>query len=108
MTYLWVLVFILLGSTWLEFALHTRVLLRWRRLLASLALASAPFLLWDAAAIATRQWWFDPGQLTGIALPGGMPLEEVLFFPIVGLAAVLTLEAVRSVRGSPTEGKAGP
>jgi hypothetical protein len=31
-------------------------------------------------------------------LPGGLPLDEVLFFLIIPTAAVLTLEAVRSAR----------
>jgi hypothetical protein len=30
--------------------------------------------------------------------PGGLPLDEVLFFVVVPVAAVLTLEAVRSVK----------
>jgi lycopene cyclase domain-containing protein len=73
------------------------VLRRWRRLLVTLVLASAPFVLWDLYAIAGQQWWFDPGQLLGITLPAALPLEELLFFPIVAMAGILTLEAVRSV-----------
>ena len=30
---------------------------------------------------------------------GGVPLDEILFFMVIPLAAILTLEAVRSVRG---------
>jgi hypothetical protein len=37
--------------------------------------------------------------VTGVVLPGGVPLEELVFFVVVPLAAVLTLEAVRSARG---------
>ncbi|MEI2717126.1 MAG: lycopene cyclase domain-containing protein [Candidatus Nanopelagicales bacterium] len=98
MTYVWVLAFILVGSGWLELVLRTRVFRRWRRLLATLACAIAPFLLWDLYAIAAGHWWFDPEQLIGVQLPIGMPVEEFLFFPVVGLAAILTLEAVRAVR----------
>lgn len=101
MTYLWVLGCILLGSLWLELVVRTRVLRRWRRLLVTLAVATAPFVAWDLYAIAGGHWWFDPAQLLGITLPGGLPLEELLFFPVVGLAGVLTLEAVRAVRRSP-------
>lgn len=97
MTYLWVLLIILAGSLWLEVILRTRVLRRWRRLLVTLVLASAPFVVWDLYAIAARQWWFDSGQLLGITLPASLPLEELMFFPIVGMAGILTLEAVRSV-----------
>ena len=98
MTYLFVLAFIIVGSCWLEFVLRTNVFRRWRRLLVTLVCAMTPFILWDLYAIARGQWWFDSGQLIGLTLPGGIPLEELLFFPLVGRAAVLTLEAVRSVR----------
>lgn len=101
MAYLAVLLFIVAGSAWLEWGLRTRVLRRWRRLLATLALAGIPFLIWDVYAVAAGHWWFDSTQLTGIMLPAGIPLEELLFFPVVGFAGILTLEAVRSVRGNP-------
>ncbi|MFN8125817.1 MAG: lycopene cyclase domain-containing protein [Candidatus Nanopelagicales bacterium] len=98
MTYLFVLAFIVIGSCWLELVVRTRVFRRGRRLLATLGIALLPFILWDLYAIAAGQWWFDEGQLAGVTLPGGLPLEELLFFPVVGLAAILTLEAVRGVR----------
>lgn len=101
MAYLAVLLFIVAGSAWLEWGLRTRVLRRWRRLLVTLALAAIPFLVWDVYAVAAGHWWFDTAQLTGIMLPAGIPLEELLFFPVVGFAGILTLEAVRSVRGNP-------
>lgn len=97
MTYALVLAFIVVGSCWLELVLRTRVFARWRRLLATLVVALTPFLAWDLYAIATDHWWFDPAQLVGITLPGGLPLEELLFFPVVAVAGILTLEAVRSV-----------
>jgi hypothetical protein len=34
-----------------------------------------------------------------VRLPGGIPLEEVLFFLVVPLCAVLAFEAVRRVTG---------
>ncbi len=97
MTYALVLAFIVVGSFWLELVLRTRVLRRWKRLLATLACAITPFVLWDLYAISARHWWFDSDQVVGPGLPMGMPLEELLFFPIVATAGILTLEAVRSV-----------
>lgn len=97
MTYAWVLAFIVVGSGWLELVLRTRVFRRWKRLLLTLAVVGVPFLVWDAYAIAVGHWWFDPSQLVGVYLPAGVPVEEFLFFPVVALAAILTLEAVRSV-----------
>ncbi len=97
-TYLVVLAFILVGSGWLEFVLRTRVLTRWRRLLLAVLPMIVIFMVWDAYAVATEHWTFDPDQTTGISTVAGIPLEELLFFVCVPLAAVLTLEAVRSVR----------
>lgn len=98
-TYLAVMAFVVVGSGWLELVLRTHVLRRWRRLLLSLAPVLAVFYAWDAYAISRGHWRFDPAQVTGVVLPGGVPLEELVFFLVVPVAAVLTLEAVRSVRG---------
>jgi lycopene cyclase domain-containing protein len=55
------------------------------------------FTLWDIAAIATAHWTFDPAQTLGVLLPGGLPLDELLFFLVVPVCAVLAFEAVRAV-----------
>jgi hypothetical protein len=34
----------------------------------------------------------------GIFTPGGIPLEEILFFTVVPLAAIMTIEAVGVVK----------
>ena len=101
LSYVGVLVFVLIGSLWLELFLRTHVLARWRRLLLVMALVVWPFLLWDAYAIAERHWWFDTTRITGIYLPAEIPLDELLFFLVIPLASILTLEAVRSVKGWP-------
>ncbi len=98
-TYLAVLAGALLGASWLEVVLHTRVFRRWRRLLLTLLPVVVVFVLWDLYAIARRQWTFDPHRTTGVLLPGGLPLEELLFFVVIPICSVLTLEAVRAVRG---------
>lgn len=99
LAYLGVLAFIVVGSCWLELVLRTRVLRRARRLVLSLAPVIAVFVIWDAYAIASGHWWFDADRTTGLLLPGDIPVEELLFFVVVPLAGVLTLEAVRSARG---------
>jgi lycopene cyclase domain-containing protein len=93
--------FILLGAGWLEFGLRTRVFRRWRRLLLSVLPVAAIFALWDIYAIAAGHWWFDESLITGIRLPGELPVDEVVFFLLVPIAAILTLEAVRSATGLP-------
>ena len=99
LAYVGVLVFVLVGSLWLEVVLRTRVFARWRRLLLVLCLVIWPFLLWDAYAISQGHWWFDTDRILGIYLPGEIPLDELLFFLVIPVASILTLEAVRSVKG---------
>ena len=94
--YLAVLAACLLGALWLEPVLHVNVLRRWRRLLLSLLPVVVVFGLWDAAAIAAGHWSYDPAQLTGVLLPGGLPLEELLFFVVTPTCAILGFEAVRA------------
>jgi lycopene cyclase domain-containing protein len=100
-SYLVVMAFILLGAGWLEVGLRTRVFRRWRRLLLSVLPVALAFALWDIYAIRSGHWWFDESLITGIRLPGELPLDEVVFFLLVPLAAILTLEAVRSATGLP-------
>ena len=101
LSYVGVLFFVLVGSLWLEIFLRTHVLARWPRLLLVMALVVWPFLLWDAYAIAQGHWWFDTDRITGVYLPAAIPLDELLFFLVIPLASILTLEAVRSVKGWP-------
>lgn len=100
-TYLAVLAAILVGSCWLEVVVRTRVLLRWRRVLLTVLPVATAFYAWDCYALREGHWSFDPRLVTGVRLPGGVPLEEALFFVVVPVAALLTLEAVRAVRGWP-------
>ena len=99
LAYVGMLVFCLLGTLPLELVLGTRVYARWRRLLLTLLPVVAVFVVWDLYAIARHQWHFDPAQMLGITQPGGLPLEELLFFLVVPVDSVLKLEAVRRVRG---------
>ena len=59
------------------------------------------FVAWDLYAVHAGQWTYDPRHLIGVALPGGLPLEEALFFVVVPVCSVLTFEAVRRIRGRP-------
>lgn len=97
-SYVAMLLFTVVGSFWLEIFLKVRVLKRIKRVLLSIAPVAIVFLIWDAYAIAKKHWYFDPNQTLGIKLPFGIPLEELLFFVVVPLAAILTIEAVRSVK----------
>jgi len=96
--YLAVLAACLLGTAPLEVFLRTRVYARWRRLVRTLVPVLVVFVGWDLYAIARGQWSFDACRVTGVRLPGGIPVEEVLFFVVVPICAILTLEAVRARR----------
>nr|MDT0664261.1 lycopene cyclase domain-containing protein [Micromonospora sp. DSM 115978] len=101
LSYLAVLAGCLIGTAPLELFLRTRVYARWPRLLATLLPVVAVFVVWDLYAISNDHWDFDPASTTGVRLPGRIPLEELLFFLVVPVCAILTLEAVRAVKGWP-------
>ena len=99
LTYLALLAGCLVVTAPLELVLHVRVYARWRLLLLALVPESVVFVGWTLYAIAHGHWHYDAAQTLELRLPGGLPLEEVLFFLVVPLCAVLTLEAVRRVTG---------
>ncbi|MDO8307115.1 MAG: lycopene cyclase domain-containing protein [Actinomycetota bacterium] len=101
LAYVAVLGFVLLGCLWLEVGLRTRVLARPRRLALTIAPVVAVFFAWDAYAVSQGHWWFDTDRILGLYAPGSVPVDEILFFITIPLASVLTLEAVRSVKGWP-------
>ncbi|MEU8230945.1 lycopene cyclase domain-containing protein [Actinoplanes sp. NPDC048967] len=101
LAYLLVLAGCLASAIWLEPVLKVNVLRRWRRLLLTLLPVVVIFVLWDLGAIAAGHWTFDPEQTTGVLFPGGLPLDEVLFFVVVPVCAVLGFEAVRAVLRRP-------
>lgn len=96
-SYVAMLLFVVFGSWWLEFFFKIRVLRRPRLALAAILPVSIFFLIWDAFAINQKHWDFDNAQMLGIYGPFNIPLEEYLFFFIIPLAALLTLEGVKTV-----------
>jgi lycopene cyclase domain-containing protein len=104
LAYLGVLLVVVVGSGWLEPSLGLAVWRRPLRLLLTLAPVMVVFYAWDVYAVAHGQWTFDAARVIGLRLPGRIPLEELLFFVVVPVASVLTLEAVRRVRGWSVEG----
>jgi lycopene cyclase domain-containing protein len=90
--------FTVVGSFWLEVIFKVGVLRRWKKAFASILPVSALFIVWDAYAISQGHWFFDRDQVLGIFGPFGIPIEEFGFFLIVPIAAIMTIEAVRSVK----------
>ncbi|HEX2902562.1 MAG TPA: lycopene cyclase domain-containing protein [Jatrophihabitans sp.] len=95
--YLILLAGCLVATAPLELVLGTGVYRRWRRLAGAVLPALALGVVWDLYAIHRHQWSFDYRYLTGVRL-AGLPLEEALFFAVIPVCAVLTLEAVRRCR----------
>lgn len=97
-TYMFVLLGCILGSGWLEFLLRTRVYRRTIRLILSVFPVVVVYVLWDAYAIARGHWTFDSRFITNINVVLNVPLDEVAFFIVIPICAILTLEGVRSSR----------
>lgn len=94
-SYVAMLAFCLAGTLPLVPAFRLRVLQQPQRLLLTILAAGAPLLVWDLHATEVGHWRFDEAQ----TLPwrvAGLPLEEIAFFVVIPLAAVLTYEAVRA------------
>lgn len=94
--YFAMLLFTVVGSFWLEIFLKVGVLRRMKRAMLSIIPTAVIFLIWDYYAVIKGHWWFDKNQVIGIFGPKGIPLEEFLFFLVVPLASLLTIEAVRT------------
>jgi lycopene cyclase domain-containing protein len=92
------LAFTVIGSFWLEIALKIRVLARIKRLFFSIFPVALLFISWDIFAVRREHWKFDTSQILGIYGPFNIPLEEFLFFLIIPIAGIMTLEAVRTVK----------
>lgn len=92
------ILFTIIGSFWLELFLKVAVLKRIKRVLLAITPISFLFIAWDAYAIRSGHWRFDREQILGIFGPFCIPLEEYLFFIVVPIAAIMTIEAVRSVK----------
>ncbi|HEV7186464.1 MAG TPA: lycopene cyclase domain-containing protein [Blastococcus sp.] len=99
LTYLGLLAGCLVVTAPLELLLRVRVYARWRRFLLAVLPEFAVFVAWTLYAIAQGHWHYSAALTLGVRLPGGIPVEEVLFFLVVPLCAVLAFEAVRKVTG---------
>jgi len=95
--YLAVLAGCLLVTLPLELVIGARVYRQPRRLLAALLPAVVLFVVWDVVAIDRGHWWYNPRYVTGWSLPWALPVEELAFFVVIPICALLTYEAVTIV-----------
>jgi lycopene cyclase domain-containing protein len=68
----------------------------WRAASAVLPVA-AVFVIWDVIALAGHIWSYNPQYVTGLELPGHIPIEELLFFIVIPLCGLLTYNAVDAI-----------
>lgn len=83
----------------LELVLGAKVWRQPRRLGLTLAPVVVLFVIWDVLAIARDHWRYAARYVTGVALPGSLPIEELVFFVVIPICGLLTLEAVRNLLG---------
>jgi lycopene cyclase domain-containing protein len=95
--YLFVMGLCLLVTLPLEFVFGARVYRQPRRLIATLLIVAVPVFVWDVVAIARDHWRFSDRFTTGWSLPGAVPVEELAFFLVIPVCALLTHGAVRSL-----------
>lgn len=98
-TYLLILIACLVVTLPLELFLGARVYRQPLRLLLTLIPVVGFFTVFDEWGIWRGHWAFDSRQITGLELPFDLPVEEVLFFAVIPVCALLTYEAVRRLTG---------
>lgn len=81
----------------LELVLGARVWRQPRRLALALLPVLVVLVAWDLWASASGTWGFSDDYTIGLDLPGGMAVEELVFFTVIPVCGLLTLEAVRSM-----------
>lgn len=80
----------------LEFFLRARVYRRLPLALPSILVVVVVFGIWDYIGIARNHWTYNQEFITGIHL-GSLPLEELVFFIVIPLCALLSYEGVSTV-----------
>ncbi len=80
-------------------ALGARVYRRPARLARAVLPVAAVFLVWDTIAVARDVWTYNPRYVTGVRLPFGVPVEELVFFLVVPVCGLLTYGCVQAMLG---------
>ena len=80
----------------LEFLLRARVYRRLPLMLPTILVVVIAFGAWDLLGIARDHWTYNSEFITGITF-GIIPLEEIVFFIVIPLCALLSYEGVTTV-----------
>ncbi len=65
------------------------------------------FLAWDAVAVGAGVWSYSPRYITGVLLPFRVPVEELVFFLVVPVCAILTYGCVQALLSRLGRGRTG-
>lgn len=91
--YLLVLATVLLFPLILSFLMGLQLFRRLRSLVGSLLVSTAVYGLWDIMVTSRGHWRFNPEYTLGPSF-FGLPVEEWLFFVVIGFVSIFTYEAV--------------
>jgi lycopene cyclase domain-containing protein len=92
----------------LELVLGARVYRQPLRLLRTLWLPALVFVVWDMLAIARDHWSFAARYTTGWDVVFDLPVDEVAFFVVIPICALLTFEVCQRLLGHQGDGAGDP
>ena len=95
--YLGLLVACMLATLPLEFAFQARVYRRIGRFARAMALPVLVFWAVDSFALVRHLWTYSRRYTLGMVVPHKLPIEELAFFVVIPLCAILTFEAANAV-----------
>ena len=81
----------------LEILLGVRVYRRPLRLALTIVTVALPFIALDVWAVRSGMWSFSARHTLAIRVFATLPIEEVLFFVVIPICALLTFGAVNSL-----------
>ena len=87
--------------------LGARVYRQPARLARAVLPVAVAFLAWDAIAISAGVWTYNPRYVTGLRLPLRIPVEELVFFLVVPVCAILTYGCVQALLARLRDGRPG-
>ena len=94
-TYAWIILGSFIGPLLLSFDQKVGFYKHMRSISLGILIVAFPFLIWDELFTQWGVWGFTEHHLLGIYF-GHLPMEEVMFFFVVLIAAVLSLGALIS------------